>query len=50
MQWLTVPIRTVEASCSTKRLKGVIETEDTCDVFMTGPDGERFTFTAPTVM
>lgn len=44
MQWLTVPIRTVEASCSTKRLKGVIETEDTCDVFMTGPDGERFTF------
>ena len=44
MQWLTVPIRTVEASCSTKRLKGVIETEDTCDVFMTGPDGERFIF------
>ena len=44
MQWLTVPIKTVEASCSTKRHKGVIETEDTCDVFMTGPNGERFVF------
>lgn len=44
MQWLTVPIKTVEASCSTKRHKGVIETEDTCDVFMTGPNGERLVF------
>lgn len=44
LQWLTVPICTVEASCSTRRLKGVIETEDTCDVYMTGPDGERLLF------
>lgn len=43
-KWLTVPIKTVEASCSTKRHKGVIETEDTCDVFMTGPNGERLVF------
>lgn len=27
-----------------KRHKGVIETEDTCDVFMTGPNGERLVF------
>lgn len=44
LQWLTVPICTVEASCSTRRFKGVIETEDTCDVYMTGPDGERLLF------
>lgn len=44
LQWLTVPIKTVEATCTTKRLKGVIETEDTCDVYMTGPNGERLLF------
>ena len=44
LQWLTVPIRSVRANCSTKRLEGIIETEDTCDVFMTGSAGERFVF------
>lgn len=44
LQWLTVPVRTLEASCSTKRHKGIIQTEDTCDVFMQGPDGERLLF------
>lgn len=44
LQWLTVPVKTVQASCTTKRHKGVIETEDTCDVYMTGENGERLLF------
>ena len=44
LQWLTVPIKTLEATCTTKRHKGVIETEDTCDIYMTGPNGERLLF------
>ena len=47
MQWLAgCRIKTVEASVSTKRLKEVIEVEDTVDVLMTGQNGERVLFYA----
>lgn len=46
LQWLTVPVKTVEASVSTRRLKGVIEVEDTAEIFMTGEGGERLLFYA----
>lgn len=46
LQWLTCDMKTVEASISTKRLKDAIEVEDTVDVLMTGPDGERILFYA----
>lgn len=46
LQWLTGKVKTVEASISTKRLKGVIEVEDTADVLMQGTDGERILFYA----
>ena len=46
LQWLTCEMKTVEASISTKRLKEAIEVEDTVDVLMTGPDGERILFYA----
>lgn len=46
LQWLTVPVKTVEAQISTMRLKGAIEVEDTADILMTGPEGERLLFYA----
>ena len=46
LQWLTVPVKTVEAQISTMRLKGTIEVEDTADILMTGPEGERLLFYA----
>lgn len=46
LQWLTVPVKKVEASISTKRLKGVIETEDSVDVLMQGAQDERLLFYA----
>lgn len=46
LQWLTVPVKTVEARISTMRLKGTIEVEDTADILMTGPEGERLLFYA----
>lgn len=46
LQWLTGPVKTVEASVSTKRLKEAIEVEDTVDIFMTGMDGQRILFYA----
>lgn len=46
LQWLTCEMKTVEADISTKRLKEAIEVEDTVDVYMTGPAGERILFYA----
>lgn len=46
LQWLTCDIKKVEASISTKRLKPVIEVEDTADILMTGANGERLLFYA----
>lgn len=46
LQWLTLRISQVEASISTKRLKSVIEVEDTADILMTGTAGERLLFYA----
>lgn len=46
LQWLTGPVKTVEASISTKRLKEAIEVEDTVDILMTGADGKRILFYA----
>lgn len=46
LQWLTCGIKKVEADISTKRLKSVIEVEDTADIFMTGEHGERLLFYA----
>jgi len=46
LQWLTCEIETVEASISTKRLKNMIEVEDTADIFMKGISGERILFYA----
>lgn len=46
IQWLTFRIKTVEASLSTKRLKGVIEVEDTVDIMLTGEQGQRILFYA----
>lgn len=46
LQWLTCPVKTVEASISTKRLKEAIEVEDTVDVLMTGENGQRMLFYA----
>lgn len=46
LQWLTVPIVTVEAGIATRRLKEAIEVEDTVDVYMTGGQGERLLFYA----
>lgn len=44
LQWLTFPVKTVEASLSTKRLKGIIEVEDTVDILMTDGDKRRLLF------
>jgi predicted dehydrogenase len=44
LQWLGGPIRTVEATTAIHRLKGVIETEDTAEIYMTGFEGERYIF------
>ncbi len=46
LQWLTVPIKQVEASISTRKLKQVIEVEDTAEIYMTGEGGERLLFYA----
>lgn len=46
LQWLTGPVKTVEASISTKRLKEAIEVEDTVDILMTGSEGQRILFYA----
>lgn len=46
LRWLTGPVKTVEASISTKRLRKVIEVEDTVDILMTGADGQRILFYA----
>lgn len=46
LQWMTCPVKTVEASISTKRLKEAIEVEDTVDILMTGQDGQRLLFYA----
>ena len=46
LQWLTVPVREVEASISTKRLKEAIEAEDTVDILMKGTNEERLLFYA----
>lgn len=46
VQWLTCPMKTVEATISTKRLKEAIEVEDSVDILMTGEKGERILFYA----
>lgn len=46
LRWLTCEIEGVTASISTKRLKSVIEVEDTADILMTGINGERLLFYA----
>lgn len=46
VQWLTCPMKTVEATISTKRLKEAIEVEDSVDIMMTGEHGERILFYA----
>ena len=47
LQWLTgCRVTTVDVSISAKRLKGVIEVEDTVDILMTGEAGERLIFYA----
>lgn len=46
LQSLTGKIQTVEASISTNRFKGVMEVEDTADVFMTGEKNQRILFYA----
>lgn len=44
LQWMAGKVNKVEASISTKRLRDVIEVEDTVDVLMTGENGRRFLF------
>nr|WP_314458694.1 Gfo/Idh/MocA family oxidoreductase [uncultured Clostridium sp.] len=46
LQWLTCGIKKAEAGISTRRLKTVIEVEDTADILMTGEHGERLLFYA----
>lgn len=46
LQWLTCPIHTVEAGIAARRLKDVIEVDDTVDIYMTGKNGERILFYA----
>ena len=46
LQWLTVPVKTVEASIATRKLKQIIEVEDTAEIYMTGENEERLLFYA----
>ncbi len=46
LQWLTGPVRCVEAGMGTRRLKEAIEVEDTVDILMTGMEGQRILFYA----
>ncbi|MCI8887061.1 MAG: Gfo/Idh/MocA family oxidoreductase [Hungatella sp.] len=46
LQWLTGPVKCVEAGIGTRRLKEAIEVEDTVDILMTGMEGQRILFYA----
>jgi len=46
MLWLSVRAEKVSAGIATRKLKGIIETEDTADLMLTGPDGEHMLFYA----
>lgn len=46
LQWLTCPVSSVEAGIAARRLKDVIEVEDTVDILMTGEKGQRILFYA----
>ncbi|MBQ8092469.1 MAG: Gfo/Idh/MocA family oxidoreductase [Clostridia bacterium] len=46
LKYLVGPLRVQSSTLSAKRLASVIETEDTCDMLLTGPEGSRILFYA----